>query len=52
MFGEIKCVLNVHSEITDRALNFGVSQQKLDRRRLPVALYMIDAFVRRIECVP
>lgn len=48
VLSESKRVLDVHPEIAHRAL----PSSNCTARRLPAALWMIDALVRRSECVP
>ena len=55
VLGEIERVFDIDAEIADRALDFDVTQEDLDGPKIAGGLVddrMIDAFVRRSECVP
>lgn len=45
-------VIDLDSEVPERALYLRVSEQKLPRSRLPLRLYTRATFVRRRLCVP
>jgi hypothetical protein len=52
MLSKAKCILDVHTQVTDRALNLRVAQQQLDGAQVARRLVDYDAFVRLSECVP
>jgi hypothetical protein len=52
LFRDAERVLDLDSEIADRAFQLRVAEQKLNRSQVPRLLIDLRAFVRRIECVP
>lgn len=52
MFGQLQSVFHINAQIAQRAIDLDMAEVDVNGAEVPVALEMMEAFVRRNECDP